>query len=120
MNAYSTIRRAAAVSRVEYGTEDDSRQRPRIEGAPDDGDAPETPVELASDLNRLQAAMQMLAERERRVLALRFGIDANGPSTLKEIGQRLSLTRERVRQIQNEALAKLSTQFDELRAARAS
>jgi RNA polymerase primary sigma factor len=38
---------------------------------------------------------------------MRFGLDDEEPKTLKEIGERLGLTRERVRQIENEALAKL-------------
>ena len=91
-----------------------------MERTPDGGDEPEAAIELASDLNRLRSALSQLGDRERHVLMMRFGLDPHGPRTLKEIGQQLSLTRERVRQIQNEALAKLSSQFDELRSARAS
>jgi RNA polymerase primary sigma factor len=48
-----------------------------------------------------------LAENERRVLRLRFGLDGGEPQTLEAIGQRLGLTRERIRQIEEAGLRKL-------------
>jgi len=53
-------------------------------------------------------ALGTLSERERQVLSLRYGLDGSDPKTLEEIGRRLGLTRERVRQIEGEALSKLS------------
>jgi RNA polymerase nonessential primary-like sigma factor len=55
----------------------------------------------------LETWLATLSEREQLVLEARFGLHQQDPITLEEISQRLDLTRERVRQIQNEALFKL-------------
>ena len=55
----------------------------------------------------LLEVMQTLSERERDILIYRFGLTEGGEKTLDEVGKHFSLTRERVRQIQNLALAKL-------------
>jgi RNA polymerase sigma factor (sigma-70 family) len=59
---------------------------------------------MAADV---ETAMAPLTDREREVLRLRFGLGLDREMTLVEIGRRLSLTRERVRQIESKALAKL-------------
>lgn len=56
---------------------------------------------------RLRSLLSTLTAREQQVLRLRFGIDGAGTLTLSEIGKQLSLSRERIRQIEVEALAKL-------------
>lgn len=59
----------------------------------------------------LKSALEMLGameSREATVLKMRFGLDGHDPHTLKEIGEKLGLTRERVRQIETEALGRLS------------
>jgi RNA polymerase sigma factor (sigma-70 family) len=56
---------------------------------------------------RVQRALDTLAEREREILRLRFGIGDGAEQTLEEIGTRFSLTRERIRQIEIAALRKL-------------
>ena len=56
----------------------------------------------------LAEALKSLNPRMRHVLALRFGLDGTKPKTLEEIGRRLGLTRERVRQIEVETLRRLA------------
>ena len=53
------------------------------------------------------AAAENFFRREAEILKLRFGLEDGQPLTLKEIGEKVGLTRERVRQIENEALQKL-------------
>jgi RNA polymerase primary sigma factor len=55
----------------------------------------------------LREALQKLSEKERQILSLRFGLADDNPRTLREIGDALGISRERVRQIENQALAKL-------------
>ena len=56
----------------------------------------------------LQAALGALPEREREVVTLRYGLGGTEPKTLEEIGRRLGLTRERVRQIELDSLRRLA------------
>ncbi len=62
----------------------------------------------AEDLHRALSLLDTLEHREATVLRMRFGLDNREPSTLDEIGQSLGLTRERVRQLQAQALRKLN------------
>lgn len=56
------------------------------------------------------SAIQMLSERQQDVLKLYFGIDVEHPLSLEDIGERFALTRERVRQIKDKAIARLRTE----------
>ena len=70
------------------------------------------PVEAASGAllrEHIEEALSHLEERERQVLRLRFGLEDGRPHTLEEIGQRLGVTRERIRQIELKALEKLKS-----------
>ena len=74
------------------------------------GDDP-LPDELVEDALRsrvLADAVGSLPDRQRAVLVLRYGLDHAEPCTLEDIGRRLGLTRERVRQIEVEALQRLA------------
>jgi RNA polymerase primary sigma factor len=86
----------------------------------DDGDAqlqdfiedsgPDRPLEVVSNRLRdadLEEALQSLPWRERRVLELRYGLTSGEPMTLEQIGARVGVTRERVRQIESKSLSKL-------------
>ncbi|MBN2055198.1 sigma-70 family RNA polymerase sigma factor [bacterium] len=68
---------------------------------------PDTLVYDSERRDKLRAAMDLLSEKERMVLKLRFGIDALCEYTLEEVGAFMGLTRERIRQIETVALHKL-------------
>jgi RNA polymerase primary sigma factor len=69
---------------------------------------PEERVEGALRSQALAVALQALSDRERQVLVLRYGLVDEEPKTLEEIGRRLGLTRERVRQIELDSLRRLA------------
>ncbi len=58
-------------------------------------------------LGMLGHLVDKLGPREKKIIRLRFGLDGRGEKTLEEIGAQFGLTRERIRQLQNEALARL-------------
>jgi RNA polymerase primary sigma factor len=70
-------------------------------------ETPVTALLAAENLEQAEAALATLSPREERVLRLRFGIGQRDAHTLEQIGQQFSLTRERIRQIENQALKKL-------------
>jgi RNA polymerase primary sigma factor len=69
---------------------------------------PEERVEVSLRSQALAIALHALPDRERQVLVLRYGLVDEEPKTLEEIGKRLGLTRERVRQIELESLRRLA------------
>ncbi len=60
------------------------------------------------ELDTIRALLEAIDQREARILRMRFGMDGDEPMTLKEVGDQIGLTRERVRQIEIEALRKLN------------
>jgi len=68
-----------------------------------------------SDAVWTNSLMDVLTERERKIIKRRFGFDTNEPSTLEEIGCELRVTRERIRQIESRALKKLRRWLGQLK-----
>jgi RNA polymerase primary sigma factor len=75
------------------------------------------PDEVADEAMRkeqLRKILSTLSHRERRVLELRYGLDGEHPRTLDEVGRTFNVTRERIRQIENQSLKKLRGLADSL------
>jgi RNA polymerase primary sigma factor len=75
----------------------------------------ELPDEAADTAMRKETLLKILsklAPRERRVLELRYGLDGQHPRTLDEVGRTFNVTRERIRQIENQSLKKLRALAD--------
>src|SRR4029077_12355414 len=70
----------------------------------------QTPFELLRDKNlhlEVSDLLEVLDDRERKIIFQRFGLDGGKPKTLEEVSKKFWVTRERIRQLQNIALAKL-------------
>ena len=87
-------------------SDDDSTEFGEIVG--DEG--AQTPFELLRDKNlrdEVSDLLEVLDDRERKIIFQRFALDGGKPKTLEEVGKKFGVTRERIRQLQNIALAKL-------------
>ena len=82
-----------------------------------DASAPDEEVELAARDAALYRALQRLPEVERSVVKLRFGIDGDEPTPLREAGRRLGISSDAVRKLERKALAELA-ESDELELLR--
>jgi RNA polymerase nonessential primary-like sigma factor len=79
-----------------------------LDGVADDGSSDPMSLTLSNEVERLlEHGLDELNDREREVLAGRYGLRDREPETLEVLAERLGLTRERIRQIQQEALLKL-------------
>ncbi len=86
----------------------------------DTGPSPEDFAAQAALRNELQQIMSDLTPQQREVLSLRFGLEDGRSLTLAKIGDRLNISRERVRQIEREALTKLRKRRGDIREYLAS
>jgi RNA polymerase primary sigma factor len=73
---------------------------------------PDEAAEVAMRKETLSKILSTLSHRERRVLELRYGLDGEHPRTLDEVGRTFNVTRERIRQIENQSLKKLRALAD--------
>ncbi len=92
------------------GDDEDSVLRDFIE---DEDSA--TPEEAASSQllkEQVQAILSTLSDREQKIIKMRFGLENGKSHTLEEVGQEFAVTRERIRQIEAKALAKLRKHKD--------
>lgn len=80
---------------------------------PADIESPYEAAEAADRKRRLAAALDELSFRERRVLQLRWGLEDEHPRTLDEVGRTFNVTRERIRQIEDQAKKKLAVRLPE-------
>ena len=70
----------------------------------------QTPFESLRDknlLDEMDGLLDVLDKREQKIISQRFGLDGGTPKTLEDLGKNIGVTRERIRQLQNTALAKL-------------
>jgi RNA polymerase primary sigma factor len=79
--------------------------------ADDRAASPEDSLFDSQEIGRIQGLLDSIDPREAEVLRLRFGLDERAPLTLRDIGAKLGISRERVRQIESRALQKLHSRI---------
>ena len=97
-------------SPIKKGEESDTALGEFIE---DESDGPEKQVIDSALRDEVRALLLRLSDKERDIIELRYGLSGSKPMSLKEIGEKYSLTKERIRQIEKRALEKLRTYSDE-------
>ena len=97
--------RAVASTDAPIGADGDSSLGELFAAA---GPSTEDEVDAVFRDDAVRRAVSKLPERQRDVIALRFGLVGDGPNSLEQVGKQLGITRERVRQIEAEALRRLS------------
>ena len=108
---YREAARAPVSLEAPMGTDEDAAQVSEVV-ADANAPAPFDQLVLTSDTELVREVLATLSPKEREVLDMRFGLSTGTPKTLEEIGQHFRLTRERIRQVQNEALKKLRAKVE--------
>jgi len=119
LSALASLVRASALDAT-LARRGDYASRPRVGTGPATGpghipegltrEDAETPFESLRDKNLLRqmdGLLDVLDQREKRIISQRFGLGGGKRKTLEDIGKTFGVTRERIRQLQNIALAKL-------------
>jgi RNA polymerase primary sigma factor len=106
------IQKAIRIYNATSQSEGDSAAASLSDLASEDEPGPGARMSGAEDLRQVLGLVDRLEAREATVLRLRFGLGGEEPRTLKEIGDLLGLTRERVRQIERDSLQKLREQLE--------
>ncbi|HJM04432.1 MAG TPA: RNA polymerase sigma factor RpoD [Candidatus Saccharimonadaceae bacterium] len=92
------------------GDDEDSVLRDFIED--EDGTTPEESAASQLLKEQVQSILSTLSDREQKIIKMRFGLENGKSHTLEEVGQEFAVTRERIRQIEAKALAKLRKHKD--------
>ena len=92
------------------GDDEDSVLRDFIED--EDSATPEESAASQLLKEQVQAILSTLSDREQKIIKMRFGLENGKSHTLEEVGQEFAVTRERIRQIEAKALAKLRKHKD--------
>lgn len=114
------IRRAIRATRAQTQPALGDEQGPGLADvvADDRFDPPSEAPLKADELATLRRLMETIDDREAAILTARFGLDGQEPLTLKQVAERVGLSRERVRQIVDEAITRLNSQLTDERPSR--
>jgi len=107
---YRDASRAPVSLDAPIGTEESDRISETVADA--NAAAPFDRITRESDTELMQEVLATLTERERSILAMRFGLDDGEPKTLEQVGEHFKVTRERIRQIQEQALKELRVKIE--------
>ena len=110
------VDKAIRVNNLTHQIENAEDEKPILDDilTDDRGKGPELLLIEADDLERVFDRLDALDDREAAVVRMRFGLEPYDPMTLREVGERLGLTRERVRQLENQALRRLMHDLEDV------